>query len=64
MFFGDTAGTLEATDDHYNGRIMMFLTGILQGQITDITDYDGTNKRFVYTALTEAPGNNDQFVVI
>ena len=64
VFFGDTAGTLEATDDHYNGRIMLFLTGVLQGQATDITDYDGTNKRFTYTALTEAPGNNDEFVVI
>lgn len=64
VFFGDTAGTLEATDDHYNGRIILFITGALQGQATDITDYDGNNKRFTYTATTEAVADNDQFVIL
>ena len=61
-------GTLEATDDHYNGRIMIFTitgaTGRNNYQATDITDYDGTNKRFTYTALTDIPNDNDTFIVI
>lgn len=53
----------EATDDHYNGRIMTFTSGNLAGQSTDITDYDGTTKTLTYTALTEAPADNDEFTI-
>ena len=59
-----TPGVLEATTDHYKGRIILFLDGALQYQATDITAYDGTNKRFTYTALTEAPADNGLFLVI
>ena len=57
-------GSLEATDDHFNGRIIIFTSGALIFQATDITDYDGTNKRFTYTALTEAPADDDTFIVV
>ena len=53
----------EATDDHYNGRIISFTTGNLAGQATDITDYNGTTKAVTVTALTEAPGNGDAFLI-
>jgi len=56
--------SLEGTDDHYIGRVMLFTSGVLKHQATDISDYDGTNKRFSFTALTEAPGNNDTFIVV
>ena len=56
--------SLETTDDHYIGRVIVFTSGALKHQVTDITDYDGTNKRFSYTALTEVPGNNDTFIVV
>lgn len=57
-------GSLEATNDHFIGRIMIFISGALIYQATDITDYDGANKRFTYTALTEAPADDDKFIVV
>ncbi len=56
----------EATADHYNGRIVIFTTGNLAGQATDITDYEavGGIGQFTVTALTEAPANDDEFVIV
>lgn len=56
----------EATADHYNGRIVIFTSGALAGQATDITDYALATGRghFTVTALTEAPANNDTFVIV
>jgi hypothetical protein len=59
-----TPGSLEITDDHYNGRVIIFLDGGLIYQAATITDYDGTNKRFTYDTLTEAPSDNGTFLVI
>lgn len=59
-----TTNLTEATDDHYNGRIVVFITGNLAGQATDITDYTGLTKLITMTALTEAPSNGDRFVII
>ena len=58
--------TEEATADHFNGRLLLFTTGILLGQMTDITDYVLANskEKFTYTALTEAPGDNDRYVIL
>lgn len=59
-----TAG-LSATTDFYKGRIIIFYgSATLAGQATDITAYDGVNKRFTYTALTTAPANTDTFVIV
>lgn len=56
----------EATADHYNGRIVIFTSGVLLGQATDITDYVavGGIGQFTVTAMTEAPANNDTFVIV
>ena len=58
--------TAETTADHYNGRLILFTSGILLGQMTDITDYVLANskEKFSYTALTEAPGDNDRYVIV
>ncbi len=58
--------TEETTADHYNGRNILFTTGNLLGQMTDITDYALQNSREFYTvtALTEAPADGDRFVVL
>lgn len=53
----------EATNDHYNGRLLTWVTGNLTGQQTDITDYDGATKVLTFTAVTEAPGNGDTFII-
>ncbi len=54
----------EATNDHYNGRIIIFTSGALANQATDITDYDGASKTVTVTALTEAPANGVSFVIV
>ena len=54
----------EATDDHYIGRTVIFTSGALLGQATDITDYNGTTKALTVTALTEAPADNDTFEIV
>jgi hypothetical protein len=56
----------EATADHYNGRIVIFTSGVLQNQATDITDYVavGGIGQFTVTAMTEAPANDDTFVIV
>jgi len=59
-----TTNLAEITDDHYNGRIVIFTSGVLKDQATDITDYDGATKKLTYTALTEAPTAADTFVIV
>jgi len=56
----------EATADHYNGRIVIFTSGALQNQATDITDYelDNGEGKFTVTALTEAPADNVTFIIV
>lgn len=59
-----TTDLTEATDDHYNGRIIIWTSGVLTGQATAITDYAGSNKMVTFTAVTEAPGVGDTFVIV
>ncbi len=56
----------EATDDHFNNRRIVFTSGDLQYQITEITDYTltGSNAHFTVVALTSAPANNGTFVIV
>ena len=61
VFIGD--GFTEATADHMNGRLITFISGVLSGQQTDITDYSATTQSFTVTALTEAPANETFFVI-
>jgi hypothetical protein len=54
----------EATDDHFNGRIIVFTSGALLGQATDITDYAGTTRTVTVTALTQPPADGVAFVIV
>lgn len=54
----------EATNDHYNGRLMIFVTGPLAGQAANISDYSGASHDVTVSALTEAPSNGDTFVIV
>jgi len=57
---------IEATADHYNGRLFVPTSGALLGQYTDITDYalDTGEGKFTVTAMTEAPANDTTFVIL
>ena len=56
----------ETTADHMNGRNVLFTSGVLLGQMTDITDYVLANskEKYTVTSMTEAPGDGDRFVVL
>jgi hypothetical protein len=56
----------EATTSHYVGRNVLFTSGALLGQAARITAYQlsGANGKFTVTTMTEAPANNDTFVVV
>lgn len=51
-------------NDQYKGRIIIFTSGALTGQATDITAYNGTTKAVTVTALTAAPANGVTFVML
>jgi hypothetical protein len=53
-----------STNDFYNGRVIIFLTGTLAGQATDITDYVGSTKTLTVTALTGSPASGDTAVIV
>ena len=55
---------LDATDDHYNDRLVIFTSGVLLRQMTDISDYTGASGLITVTAMTEAPSAGDTFIII
>jgi hypothetical protein len=56
----------EATADHFIGSTIKFRSGNLLYQATKIEDYEqvSTFAKFTVTALTEAPANNDTFIIV
>jgi len=56
----------ESTADHYKGRIVIFTSGNLSGQATDITAYSLSSGEGVFSVsqMTEAPSNSDTFVIV
>jgi len=64
VFYCDDITTAAA--DHYNGRIIIFTSGTLQYQATDITDYEvsGGEGKFTVTAVTSAPADDATFIIV
>lgn len=61
----NTDGFTEATDDHFNGHYLVFTSGALKGQGRRIRDYVGTGQDCLFDRpFTEAPADNDEFVII
>jgi hypothetical protein len=50
--------------DHYKGRIIIWITGNLAKQATDITAYNGATKVLTFTTVTSAPSVGDRFVIL
>ena len=59
-----TTDLTEATDDHYNGRTVVWLTGVLTGQAQAISDYTGASKTVTYGTATDTPSAGDQFIIV
>lgn len=58
-----TTDLTETTNGHYIGRLITFTTGVLTGQQSDITAYDGATKKLTFTTLTDAPSAGDDFIL-
>ena len=64
VFYSDDV--TNAVADHYKGRIVIFTSGTLQNQMTDVTAYalvSGEGK-FTVTALTSAPDDDVIFILV
>jgi len=54
-----------AVDDFYNDKILVFISGALEGQGRIISDYNGTTKAITFDeATTSAPANGDGFIIL
>lgn len=60
------ADITEATADHFKSRIVLWTTGALTGQVTDVTAYalDTGEGKFTVTAMTDTPADGDTFILI
>lgn len=52
-----------STDNFFNGKNFVFVTGNLKGQGGVISDYVGSTKTIVCDPLSSAPANNDYFMI-
>jgi len=57
---------VEATPDHFNGRLLLFTSGAAKGELTTITDYSTTNSKMnlTYDALVSTPTDGDTAVIL
>jgi cytidylate kinase len=60
--FSDSALS-ETTVDHYKGRIIIWTSGVLAGQATDITGYSA-GKVFTFTQVTDTVGSGDSYIIV
>jgi hypothetical protein len=54
----------QAADDFWIGRIVIFTSGTLKYQATDITAFDAATDKLTFTALTGIPGAADTYVIV
>lgn len=59
-----TTDLTEVTDDHYNGRVLIWTSGTLLRQVASITGYIGATKKLTFTTITEAPIANDTWIMV
>lgn len=59
-----TSDLAEATDDHFIGRIVIWISGVLANQASDITGYSGATGLLTFTEVTEAPSADDTFIIV
>ena len=58
-------GFTEATAAHFNGSVIVFTSGACAGQSRTIIDYSLTTQSITLgEALTDAPADNDDFIII
>lgn len=58
------SGLTQADTDHWKGRIVIFTSGSLKYQATDITAFTPASDTLTFTALSNAPAQNDFYVIV
>ena len=58
------SGLTQSDDDHWNGRTLIFTSGSLRYQATDITDFDAATDTLTFTGLTNAPAQGDTYIIV
>jgi hypothetical protein len=58
------SGLTQADTDHWKGRILLFTSGNLKFQGTDITSFNAGAHQLGFTALTNAPSGGDSYVIV
>ena len=58
------SGLNQVYTDHWKGRIVIFSSGGLKYQATDITGFTSATDELTFTTLTAAPSGADTYVVI
>lgn len=74
VYSGSVTGTSSTTtivdsaltqgDNFWIGRVVVFLTGSLALQGTDITDFDAATDTLTVTALTSSPSTSDTYIIV
>jgi hypothetical protein len=59
-----TTDLTEATGDHFNGREIVFTSGVLAQQAATISDYSGSTKTLTVSQLTDVPVAGNTFVIV
>jgi len=54
----------EDTDSHFIGRSIIWTSGNLLNQGTDVVSYNGSTKELTYNAITDAPSATDTFMIV
>ena len=54
----------EATDDHYKGRVALWITGPCAGQGSPVTAYTGATGTLTVTAMTTAPAATNVGILV
>jgi hypothetical protein len=57
-------GTLSSTNDVYNGRTLVYTTGLMKGEGTAVTDYNGLGKTFTVNTCRLTPADGDKFILL
>lgn len=61
---GLDGGVPSATDDFYNGCVLIFTSGALAGQRTSVTDYVGSTQTLTVTAVTGSAAAAVTFILV
>lgn len=59
-----TTNLTETRNDQYNGRRLIWTSGILKDLGTAITDYEGSTKKLTYVAVNGSPSVGDTFNIV